>query len=279
MTRRWACPKCLRGVLAPERMAADDIRRFCQHCSFAPGNKRLVERVCPALEKRRAARASKRLMARAEKWAVRIKDIVRGLGVQVTPEHTGVYVGAERSEHTLSLTFEWLVDNYRRKDFDADVRTRVMSVVFRGRAPLSVARANEAREHLRAVVEEYRNLPAWGGLCKDVKIASLRTKNRRETSGNAAYWNDQLRFTVGLDRASQRMVVLHEMAHIVAGKRTGGRVGHTGPWRTVFVEGARGILGDDWTPELKDSTKNALNGAVQEALREHYGLPAEKNHA
>lgn len=47
--KRWACPKCGAGVLAPARPARDDVRRFCLKCSRQTG--RLVARVCPAAAK------------------------------------------------------------------------------------------------------------------------------------------------------------------------------------------------------------------------------------
>jgi hypothetical protein len=56
--RRWNCPKCQGGLNAPGRMRKDDIRRYCLGCSKATG--RLVQRVCPALEKERTEREAKR---------------------------------------------------------------------------------------------------------------------------------------------------------------------------------------------------------------------------
>lgn len=50
--RRWTCPRCSTGRLAPSRPRRDDVRRYCLPCSEATG--RLVERVCPANERERA---------------------------------------------------------------------------------------------------------------------------------------------------------------------------------------------------------------------------------
>jgi hypothetical protein len=55
--RRWNCPRCGAGINAPERMRRDDVRRYCLDCSRSTG--RLVERVAPALERRRAASKQK----------------------------------------------------------------------------------------------------------------------------------------------------------------------------------------------------------------------------
>lgn len=66
--RRWVCPTCGAGVLAPGRMRADDTRRYCLKCSAkAP---RLVERTCPALDRERetkAAAAAARRQGKAER--------------------------------------------------------------------------------------------------------------------------------------------------------------------------------------------------------------------
>lgn len=57
--RRWLCPERKHpGVLAPGRLRKDDIRRFCLPCSQKTG--RLVERLCPALDKTRKEREAKK---------------------------------------------------------------------------------------------------------------------------------------------------------------------------------------------------------------------------
>jgi hypothetical protein len=64
---RWTCDGGHVGILAPARLRRRDIRRFCWPCSEASGT--LVERHCPALERKRAARqersAAKRELKRA----------------------------------------------------------------------------------------------------------------------------------------------------------------------------------------------------------------------
>jgi hypothetical protein len=56
--RRWSCPNCNRGALAPDRLDGDDARGYCLRCTAKTG--RLVRRVCPAKERTVAARASAR---------------------------------------------------------------------------------------------------------------------------------------------------------------------------------------------------------------------------
>lgn len=61
---RWDCPNAEHpGILAPTRLRRIDVRRFCLPCSEAAGV--LVERVAPALARRREA--AKETRARREK--------------------------------------------------------------------------------------------------------------------------------------------------------------------------------------------------------------------
>lgn len=60
MMKRWTCPTCNDGKLAPSRPRRDDARTYCLTCSEKSG--RLVRRVCGALEK---ARSSKEEAAKA----------------------------------------------------------------------------------------------------------------------------------------------------------------------------------------------------------------------
>lgn len=62
MARRWVCRQCGTGALAPQRMAADDTRRYCLGCSASTG--RLVRRTCPALDRARDTQAQRRAVAR-----------------------------------------------------------------------------------------------------------------------------------------------------------------------------------------------------------------------
>lgn len=67
---RWECPLCRAGINAPSRLNKDDVRRYCLPCSAerdrSPqakhqfGRFRLVERIAPALERKRRIRAARR---------------------------------------------------------------------------------------------------------------------------------------------------------------------------------------------------------------------------
>ena len=87
MTRRWVCPNCRGGVLAVSRPRMDDVRRYCLPCSKSTG--RLVKRICPAQERRVAAkraavkegavRARERERAREERLAAQA-ELARSIG-------------------------------------------------------------------------------------------------------------------------------------------------------------------------------------------------------
>jgi len=54
MNARWKCPTCNAGVIAPTKPRKNDVRRYCLPCSSKAGV--LVERIAPALEKKREAK-------------------------------------------------------------------------------------------------------------------------------------------------------------------------------------------------------------------------------
>jgi len=69
--KRYVCPReCGNNCLAPDRMASDDVRRFCLPCSEETG--KMVERVCPARERAKKKRAeARREKRKAERKAAR----------------------------------------------------------------------------------------------------------------------------------------------------------------------------------------------------------------
>jgi hypothetical protein len=67
--KRWVCPNCSGGLLAPSRPRKDDVRRYCLGCSKRTG--RLVERTCPALERERAtSREARSTRAKTQRQTV-----------------------------------------------------------------------------------------------------------------------------------------------------------------------------------------------------------------
>jgi hypothetical protein len=83
--RRWVCPRCGGGVLAPGRPRRDDVRRYCLTCSARTG--RLVPRVCPSLEAERQRRVLRQSAARErhrerERTAAAKRYMVDGLDLR-----------------------------------------------------------------------------------------------------------------------------------------------------------------------------------------------------
>jgi hypothetical protein len=72
IVKRWVCPLCNGGALAPAAPRADDVRGYCLACSKRTG--RLVRRTCPSLVRERGAR---REAQRADAKATRAKATAR----------------------------------------------------------------------------------------------------------------------------------------------------------------------------------------------------------
>ena len=72
---RWKCPICGDGRLAPSKPRKIDVKRYCLDCSEETG--KLVERIAPSLEKKRAVSKEKqtaKTKARRTKRAVAVKQ-------------------------------------------------------------------------------------------------------------------------------------------------------------------------------------------------------------
>ncbi len=67
--RRWICPVCKSGKLAPSRPRKDDTRRYCLPCSDRSG--RLVQRSCPSVERKAAAKSERRAQTKLHESARR----------------------------------------------------------------------------------------------------------------------------------------------------------------------------------------------------------------
>jgi hypothetical protein len=111
----WRCPNCRKGARAPQRLAKDDVRRWCLECSRRTG--RLVERETAGAQRRaeagraRAARTRRRnadakrrerlasetvissagrieVVRQTEKWAERLSALVTPGGQRAHPSIT-----------------------------------------------------------------------------------------------------------------------------------------------------------------------------------------------
>src|SRR5262245_877672 len=79
-TMRWICERCDSAANAPARPRRDDVRRYCLACSKETG--KLVQRRCPKLDDRRAARAQRdKERARAKATKQRERRVFCGVNV------------------------------------------------------------------------------------------------------------------------------------------------------------------------------------------------------
>jgi hypothetical protein len=178
MARRWVCPACDSGVIAPDKPRKNDVRRFCLDCSKKTG--KLVERVCPALTNKRAQAKEKRAAKTARK-----RDKAK--------------VKATQWPNVLQLHFS-----------------------------------------------RFKKLKCWAN---DVKHAHLVLRHRPgkstvrddEASGYAKPWSGRIVVTAGSDRADAIETLLHELAHVAAGFSAG----HGDTFRSILMEAAREVLGQD----------------------------------
>lgn len=96
--KRWTCPTCHGGVLAPAKPLMDDVRRYCLPCSASTG--KLVRRACGSRERvkaeRRDARAERvkadrdravaRELARHTVGGLDVRAVVRRVWSALAPE-------------------------------------------------------------------------------------------------------------------------------------------------------------------------------------------------
>lgn len=144
--RRWICPTCDTGALAPDRPRRDDVRRYCLPCSQRTG--RLVERTCPALDKQRATRAA----ATKERTAARrARDTERAVAAR---SHNGVDLLAEAK-----IIWRHMADHHRGRPMP-ELRLRFTSKAYctgnanRQRAVVSVGRYASTASALMVLTHE-----------------------------------------------------------------------------------------------------------------------------
>lgn len=83
----WRCPECGSGVRAPQQPRRNDTRRFCLDCSAQ--SPILVERICPANERRReksVARSRAKASGKAQAQSKRITKAFTAVSANGTAE-------------------------------------------------------------------------------------------------------------------------------------------------------------------------------------------------
>jgi hypothetical protein len=228
--RRWVCPKCNEGVLAPARPRRDDVRRYCLSCSARTG--RLVVRICPArelaranaeaqhkaaVEARKAKRAAERAAARAER------------------------VGAEAAAR--------------------EVRSQLRAM------PITEIARLRTREAYVEAAQRYAKLRAWERDLSDCDVTWRFTNTERgNTSTNglahpSARGPGRFMVNIGTDIADAHTTIIHELAHIAAGPKNG----HDARWRGLFQLAVSEVVGHHVdVPATAD--RHAIHTILERAL-------------
>lgn len=204
MTRRWVCPKCDAGCLAPSRPRKDDVRRFCLPCSAKTG--RLVERVCPAADNAKARElAAQQAKREANRAATQAKRVV------------------EREQLAVARSQE-------------SAARRALRAL-----PIAELAKMTSRQAYEEAARRYAQLKAWEKDLTGCKVAIRFSASKAHTSGHAFGGNGKGRFvvTVGTDCADAHVTILHELAHVAAPVAEW----HGTRWRLFYLAAASEVVG------------------------------------
>lgn len=157
MARRYVCPICGVGRLAPSRMGPKDVRRFCLDCSQDTGQ--LVDMSCPARDRAAAQRIAKqREAAKAQREKERAKEaeqyllkdgtdlrtiLKRVKGLKVWPAEGPQVARAVKNHHNVSVHENQSAD---------DAAMRVIEVLARVGYYRLPGRASENETNYRALL-------------------------------------------------------------------------------------------------------------------------------
>jgi hypothetical protein len=204
VVKLWRCPNGCRGILAPEKLAKLDTRRWCLACSAR--SPMLVERRMPSaitaaarrIERRKAsdARAEDREAARARS-ARRVADAIAA----APPAYPGPWL---LSWLPVLEQLPW-PHKLRLNPAKFSIRTRRPP---RGRVSVNAAGV--------------------------VSPSSAAT----HTTGTAWAGNGYVTLTAGTDRAEALAILLHEVAHLAEW-----RDGHGRRWRSAYCAAAATLTG------------------------------------
>lgn len=230
MTRRWVCPKCDAGCLAPSRPRKDDVKRFCLPCSKKVG--RLVERVCPAANNAKAREDAER---KAKRDANRAASQVQRT--------------AEREQHA------------HARDALKSERAALKAVPI---GELAMLRGRQAFEE---AARRYAKLKAWEQDLSGCACTIRLSVNNQISSGLAWGSSGEGRFTVtaGSDIADVHATILHELAHLAAPPES-----HHGiQWRLFFRAAVAEVIGRMpycGPPQGTVLDKESFHGALKREL-------------
>jgi len=152
--RRWYCPQCGGGILAPSRMAADDTRRFCLECSAK--SPKLVARTCPSMERvreRKQETRNRRERNRRQRERDKLYRLTDGSDLRVLIRRVKALTTwrkeGERVRPALSKLTVEVTDSHRSMDADGFVMDMIGRCASR---TLEVVRKTRSESNLRSLI-------------------------------------------------------------------------------------------------------------------------------
>jgi hypothetical protein len=242
--RRWTCPKCGKGALAPGKPRKDDVRRYCLPCSKKTG--RLVTRECLSLERERAdakrqrdERAKRQRAAATRKRTAHARDRRQKEFVGAGVARVALRALLRRWSGLKAWTLPGWVHHHRGK---------VNLFVRHGHPELLVRRGKAQDDH-------WHPAHAWSG--------------HRITMTIPRHWDDDP--LTPARKANLLMTLLHEMAHLAVGRAPRGadgrREAHGDLFNQLFCAAAEEVWGIEVGYRYGDGGY-APSRRVQELLRQ-----------
>lgn len=221
VARLWVCPAGRHpAVRGPERPRKNATCRFCLPCSA--GSPALVERVAPALVRRREASAASNAAR-----AVVLKDRVRAAAE------------VARTAYPVGWLREWHAVLGGLTTWGRGVGPDRVAATIRTARPrrLQVKGAVQGRD---VTDTTGRVWPAWSEIGAGVDgPVWMEEPPPLRTSGHA-WGHHRITLTAGTDRADALATLIHELAHCATGHEDGP---HGDAWRSTFVAAAEELTG------------------------------------
>lgn len=245
---RWECPNGLHpGVLASSRPRKNATARYCLPCSETAGV--LVERVAPALERKRNAKTAVREEKRARERAAAAEARENWHKVTVL-DRDGAEVVLDAGELLREAWRTTVLRDEQRDAFPAYmIPVAVPELVIRRGDPNAGRPAKRAERGLHP--------------------ASLPIRARDGLSGHAVSSGDRIVITVRPNCGEEwvRAVVVHEAAHAACPAAAH----HGARWRRAYVKAARVLYPGAMIPpmaELDGLTNWQLDEVIAQAIYE-----------
>jgi len=242
--KRWVCPKCDDGLLAPSKPRMDDVRRYCLPCSEATG--RLVQRTCLSKDRERQVKqereAAKRQRTTVAKKMKRAK------------------AAAKREEERITAKEEeaarWIFGGVNLKE---EAKRLVKLKAWRGAFHLSDKRCLHAR---------WSRIKPWKRIRRGYFVPDINLQIRRKgthTSGRSYGGRIAMTLPAGCSAARACALLIHELAHEALPRN----VWHAERFWLLLFEAAHEAYGADLAP-CAYSNNGHRQDALRDALKEKF---------